>query len=220
MSDPKKTAPKEKDPEEKNENLPLNILKSEYVVNLAEPAEIINDDTKAREVMRLLEKNKVLLVARKYEICGFITPVSALKAILEKDLEKLTAYDMKGPVQAVAAEKRLIDCISLMASQGTDILTVESKKSLIGVITAEKILDYLRKGFTKETFHEEEMIETKIDDFIRLLKRGPIKIKDAKSRLGASQDQIDEWIEILENQKVMKIEKHFGKLKVKDERNI
>lgn len=205
---------------EKKERIQEKILMSENVLDLSEPAEIINDDTKGREVLRLLEKNKILLVARKYEICGIITPLSMLKKVGMKEVEKMTADDIKEPVKTISAEKTLLECILSMESKNSDIIMVESKQSLVGIITAEKILEHLRKGFSKESFHDEEMIETKIDEFVRLMKRGPISVKEVKSRLGVTQDQIEDWMEVLENQNVMKIEKHFGKLKKKDDRNV
>jgi predicted AAA+ superfamily ATPase len=131
-----------------------------------------------------------------------------------------------------------------MASKSTENLAVSNRDYIFGILTAEKIMDFLEKGGsvdspktndkiengdlpkagevakTEDITEAGDLIETKVDEFLALLKKGPVTINEAKTRFGVSEEQIENWISVLENQKIIRLEKHFGKLTIKNERKI
>jgi predicted transcriptional regulator len=193
---------------------------SRSVNDVAVPADIVGDDTPCLEVLRLLEKNDALLVSKKYEIVGVINDMSLVRNIIKKDLDKLTAGDLSDPLVTIDAAKNVRQAITLMDSQNAQALAVTSKSAVFGLITVQDLRKFLVKRSTGEVYSQDDIIETKIDEFIALLKRGPVSLKDAQKHLEVEEDQIEGWIEILEKQNIVKIEKRSGKLVIKDERKI
>jgi predicted transcriptional regulator len=198
----------------------LEKLMSSVVSDLAEPAEMISPDISAIEVIKLLEKNRPLLVSKKYEVTGMITPLSLLKYIPKGNLNSLTADDLKEPLAQIDAEKNISQAIELMDLSHHEYLALSSKDTIFGIITSLEIIKSLGKALSGDSYAPEEMIETKIDEFLNLLKKGPVSIIEAKSKLGVSEDQIEAWMAVLENQKIIRLEKHFGKITIKNERKI
>jgi len=212
-----RASPSEKAKKEQNQS---EVLRSEKLINYLEPAEIVDDCTSVREVLKLLEKTNCLLVSKKFAIIGVITPLSILKKVCDTDIQKMTADQLKEPIYSINADKTLLDCLTEMKSRNTGILVVENKYGGIRIVTSEKIIDFLRKRLLRESTEQAEIIETKIDEFLCLIRKGPISVNDVKKKLGVGPEQIEEWIQVLENQNIVKIERHFGRLKIKDERKV
>lgn len=200
--------------------LAKNILDSTKLIELTRPVEIVSPEGRASEIIKLLKKGTPVFVSRKSEIIGIITKPSFLKNIINGNFNVLTAGELMEPIIAIDLEKNLTEAISLMNLKSREVLAVINKKDVLGIITSEKILDFLEKKLSSEVYSQDEVIETKIDEFIELLRKGPISISEARKKLNASEEQIEEWIMVLENQKIMRIEKHFGNLVVKNERKI
>jgi signal-transduction protein with cAMP-binding, CBS, and nucleotidyltransferase domain len=193
---------------------------SKRVTEAASPAEIISDDTPCMDVMDLLEKYGVLLVSKKYEVVGMITDMSLIKNLTKKDFEKLTAADLLQTLETIDTSKSVKQAISDMEEKNVPALAVTSKSAIFGILTATDLIKFLAKWSKSEIYPQEDIIETKIDEFLALVRQGPINIKDVEKALGVKQDQIENWIDVLENQNIMKIERRFGKLIIKDERKI
>jgi len=193
---------------------------SKKVTEVAAPAEIISDTTSGMDVLTLLEKYNVLLVSKKYEVVGIITDMSIVRNIMKMDIEKLTAGDLCQEVITIDSSKNVRQAIKDMDGKGATVLAVTNKSAIFGIITAPDLRKFLAKRSKSEVYPQEGLIETKIDEFISLIRRGPIGLKEVEKAIGVNQDQIESWMEVLENQNIMKIEKHFGKLVIKDERKI
>lgn len=197
-----------------------SILNSTKLIELTQPVEVVILEESASETIKLMKKSGPLFVSKKSEIVGIITKLSLLKNIQNGDLKVLTAGDLSEPINAIDLEESLLHAVDLMNAKSTDFLAVTNKTNVFGIICSEKILDFLEKKLSSEVYGQGEIIETRIDEFIELLKKGPISISEVKKKLNASDEQIEEWITVLENQKIMRIERHFGNLVVKNERKI
>ena len=214
------------------------LLNSTRAIDLAEPIEEIGSDERAEDAFTLVKRVSPIFVSKNGQVTGIITNFNILKKIRENGLEKMQAKDLMSPITSIDFEKSLSDAVDLMASKSIEHLAVSNRDYIFGILTSEKIMDFLEKKVSIETLKSEgkiengdltetgevteagDMIETKVDEFLALLKKGPITINEAKAKFGVSEEQIENWILVLENQKIIRLEKHFGKITIKNERKI
>ena len=97
----------------------------------------------------------------------------------------------------------------------SDCLAVMDRNRFLGVVTREKILNKIAKNLFSEKTPVNEKIETNVDRLLDILKKGETSMKELEEKLDVKREQIEEWLKILENQKVIKIERHFGKIRLK-----
>jgi CBS domain-containing protein len=186
------------------------LLRSKTALEASVPAEIIHDDAPSKNVLRLLEKNNYLAVSKNYKVIGIIGPSNVLGYIKKGDISKATASDFVDTLCVCDMSKSLAYILRKMEEKRLDAIAVTRKEEYIGIITKKSILCHITRTF----FRKGGQIGTNIDLFIDELQKGPSKIKDLEKKFEVDREQIEEWIEVLNNQNIMKVEVHFGKVKV------
>jgi predicted transcriptional regulator len=241
--------PSIKTPSEAKALTEKEILDSTKAIDLTQPIEEIDFDDSAAAAFELIKKVSPIFVSKNGHVTGIITEFNILKKMREAALDSLQAKDLISPVASIDFEKNLSDAIDLMASKSTEYLAVSNRDYIFGILTAEKIMDFLEKKGSVDSIKSEgniengnlaenreltkegmvktgkateagDLIETNVDEFLALLKKGPMTIAEAKDKFGVSEEQIENWISVLENQKIIRLEKHFGKITIKNERKI
>ncbi|MBN2095261.1 MAG: hypothetical protein JW727_04385, partial [Candidatus Aenigmarchaeota archaeon] len=178
------------------------VLAQTKTIDLAEPAEVVSEDLPIKDVLILLEKNSFVIVSKKYAVTGIITHLSILKSLQNKGFEKAIAKDFNDATYMIESDKPIQKALEEMSTRNTDILIVTNKGSLIGTICSKKILDHLSKKAIEQSFEGSDIIETSIDLFVELLRKGPIPVKEVQEKFGVTNEQIEGWIDILEKQNI------------------
>jgi CBS domain-containing protein len=211
----------EKDKQKKYDFFKENILEVIKVEEILEKPEVVNIHTPVEKVMEIMSRNNSseVLVSMNEEIVGMVTLSKLLEALRErKHIVQLEAGNIMDKVVKISKKDNLSKAILIMDIHKTPCVAVFDKDNLVGIVTKTGILNRLSKIiFTKkEGGGVEEIIETKVDQLIDILKKGKISMQKIKKNLNISEDQLEDWLNILEKQGIIKIEKsHFGKIKVK-----
>ncbi len=211
-----------KDKNEKKKDFKENILESIKVEDIVEKPEVVDIHTSVEEVINIMSDNNSseILVSTKDEIVGVITLSKLLGSFRQrKDIANLEAESIMEEIMRINKKDTLSKAILVMNIHNLPGLVVFDNDNMLGMVTKSSILKKISKLiFTKETGKvSEKPIETKVDELIDLLgKEKEVSMEDLKSKLNMDEEIIEEWLRILEKQKVINIEKsRFGKLKVK-----
>lgn len=195
-----------------------NILDTIKVSEVMKTAEVVDEKTGINEIVKkfLDKKYKGIFVSKNKEIIGLINLSNLLEAIRErKHTSKLKAMDIIEKIIVINKNDTLSKAILIMNIHKSDCLAVLDGKRFLGVVTRERILNKIAKNlFSEKTSIKNEKIETNVDKLLNILKKGETNIKELEEKLDIGGEQIEEWLKILEKQKVIKIEKHFGKIKL------
>jgi len=204
-----------KDNVERKEKNILNMIKVSEAMG---EAEIVDEKTSAQEIIKkfLDKKYKGIFVSKKNKIVGLIK-LSNLFEILgeEREISKLKAEDIMGEIISIDKQDNLSKAILIMKMHNSDCLAVMDGNRFLGVVTREKILNKIAKNLFSKKTPVNEKIETNVDRLLDILKKGETSMKELEEKLDVDGEQIEEWLKILENQKVIKIERHFGKIRLK-----
>ncbi len=204
-----------KDNVERKEKNILNMIKVSEVMG---EAEIVDEKTSAQEIIKkfLDKKYKGIFVSKKNKIVGLIK-LSNLFEILgeEREISKLKAEDIMGEIISIDKQDNLSKAILIMKMHNSDCLAVMDGNRFLGVVTRERILNKIAKNLFSKKTPVNEKIETNVDRLLDILKKGETSMKELEEKLEVDGEQIEEWLKILENQKVIKIERHFGKIRLK-----
>jgi len=204
-----------KDNVERNEKNILNMIKVSEAMG---EAEIVDEKTSAQEIIKkfLDKKYKGIFVSKKNKIVGLIK-LSNLFEILgeEREISKLKAEDIMGEIISIDKQDNLSKAILIMKMHNSDCLAVMDGNRFLGVVTREKILNKIAKNLFSKKTPVNEKIETNVDRLLDILKKGETSMKELEEKLDVDREQIEEWLKILENQKVIRIERHFGKIRLK-----
>ncbi|RLJ02420.1 MAG: hypothetical protein DRP10_01325 [Candidatus Aenigmatarchaeota archaeon] len=199
-------------------NKTKNILESIKVLEVMKEAEIIDEKTPVQEIIKkfLDKKYKGIFVSKKRRVVGIITLSDLLEVLRErKKISKLRAKDIMNKIISIKKEDNLSKAILIMNIHKLDCLAVIDRERFLGVITRERILNKIAKNLFSEKTPVNKKIETNVDKLLKILKKGETNIKELKEKLDVDEEQIESWLKILEEQKVIKIERHFGKIKLK-----
>jgi len=204
-----------KDNVERKEKNILNMIKVSEAMG---EAEIVDEKTSAQEIIKkfLDKKYKGIFVSKKNKIVGLIK-LSNLFEILgeEREISKLKAEDIMGEIISIDKQDNLSKAILIMKMHNSDCLAVMDGNRFLGVVTRERILNKIAKNLFSKKTPVNEKIETNVDRLLDILKKGETSMKELEEKLDVDGEQIEEWLKILENQKVIKIERHFGKIRLK-----
>ena len=204
-----------KDNVERKEKNILNMIKVSEAMG---EAEIVDEKTSAQEIIKkfLDKKYKGIFVSKKNKIVGLIK-LSNLFEILgeEREISKLKAEDIMGKIISIDKQDNLSKAILIMKMHNSDCLAVMDGNRFLGVVTREKILNKIAKNLFSKKTPVNEKIETNVDRLLDILKKGETSMKELEEKLDVDREQIEEWLKILENQKVIRIERHFGKIRLK-----
>jgi len=197
-----------------------NILESIKVGDIIEKPEIVNIHTPVEKVMEIMaEKNlQEILVAAGDEIVGMITLSNLLESLRERGhVINLEAINIMKSVVRIDKEDNLSKAILIMNIHNVPAVVVYEKNKMLGIVTRNGILNKLSKIiFTKREEKVDNVIETKVDQLLELLHEKETSINKLKKKLGVDEEKIEEWLNILEKQGVIKIERlAFGKIRVK-----
>jgi len=197
-----------------------NILESIKVGDIIEKPEIVNIHTPVEKVMEIMaEKNlQEILVAARDEIVGMITLSNLLESLRERGhVINLEAINIMKSVVRIDKEDNLSKAILIMNIHNVPAVVVYEKNKMLGIVTRNGILNKLSKIiFTKREEKVDNVIETKVDQLLELLHEKETSINKLKKKLGVDEEKIEEWLNILEKQGVIKIERlAFGKIRVK-----
>ena len=197
-----------------------NILESIKVGDIIEKPEIVDIHTSVEKVMEIMaEKNlQEILVAARDEIVGMITLSNLLESLRERGHAiNLEAINIMKSVVRIDKEDNLSKAILIMNIHNVPAVVVYEKNKMLGIVTRNGILNKLSKIiFTKREEKVDNVIETKVDQLLELLHEKETSINKLKKKLGVDEEKIEEWLNILEKQGVIKIERlAFGKIRVK-----
>jgi len=197
-----------------------NILESIKVGDIIEKPEIVNIHTPVEKVMEIMaEKNlQEILVGARDEIVGMITLSNLLESLRERGhVINLEAINIMKSVVRIDKEDNLSKAILIMNIHNVPAVVVYEKNKMLGIVTRNGILNKLSKIiFTKREEKVDNVIETKVDQLLELLHEKETSINKLKKKLGVDEEKIEEWLNILEKQGVIKIERlAFGKIRVK-----
>ena len=197
-----------------------NILESIKVGDIIEKPEIVDIHTPVEKVMEIMaEKNlQEILVAAGDEIVGMITLSNLLESLRERGhVINLEAINIMKSVVRIDKEDNLSKAILIMNIHNVPAVVVYEKNKMLGIVTRNGILNKLSKIiFTKREEKVDNVIETKVDQLLELLHEKETSINKLKKKLGVDEEKIEEWLNILEKQGVIKIERlAFGKIRVK-----
>ena len=201
--------------ETKTEKNILDLIKvSEVIKN----ADVVDEKTEIEGILKkfLEKKYNEVFVSGKGNIIGLIN-LSNLLETLRKGGEttKLRATDLMEKVITINKEDSLSKAILIMNIHKLDCLGVTDGKEFLGIITQKRILNKIGKNlFSQKTGVEKERIETNVDKLLDILEKGKTSMKELERELDVGSEQIEEWLKILEKQKVIKIGKYFGKIKL------
>ncbi len=195
-----------------------NILDTIKVSEVIKNAPIVDEKTGINEIIKefLEKKYKGILISENKKITGLIDLSNLLEIIRKrKNTSKLKAKDLSEEVIYIKKEDNLSKAILIMDIHKSGCLGVLDGKRFLGVVTRERILNKIGKTlFSQKKIVENEKIETNVDKLLDILRKGETTVKELEEKLDVSEEQIEEWLKILEKQKVIKTGRHFGKIKL------
>jgi CBS domain-containing protein len=197
-----------------------NVLEFIKVGEIIEKPEIVDIHTSIDEVMEIMAEKNVpeVLVSMNEEIVGMITLSNLLGSLRERrHIVKLEALNIMEKVIKINKDDNLSKAILIMNVHNVPAVVVYKKDKMLGIVTKNGILNKLSKIiFTRREEKLNNVIETKVDQLLDLLHQGEISMQKLKKSLGIDEEKIEEWLNILEKQGMIKIERSpFGKIKVK-----
>lgn len=202
----------------KNIKKEKNILDTIKVSEVMKTAEVVDEKTGIEDIIKKFteKKYKGLFVSEKNKITGIINLSNLLECIKKrKNTSKLKARDIIEKIIIINKNDSLSKAILIMNIHKSDCLAVLEGKRFLGVVTRERILNKIGKTlFSQKTMVENEKIETNVDKLLDILRKRETNMKELEEKLDVDGEQIEEWLKILVKQKVIKIEKHFGKIKL------
>ncbi|MGC9310174.1 MAG: CBS domain-containing protein, partial [Candidatus Aenigmatarchaeota archaeon] len=197
---------------------PSRAILSESVLAIVKPIDVLFEDEPLGHLMPLLEKNDCVYLSKKYNITGRVDLSGAIGALMRKDYEELKAEQIKMPIIAIDKSKTIRFAFDTMKKNNIGNVIVKNKDDIIGCVDIRDIFRYTSKKLAATGMHKGGVIETNIDLFIAMLKKGPTTYAEVQERFGIKKDQIDEWIDVLEKENIIKVEKRLGKLKIKEDK--
>ncbi|HIE41207.1 MAG TPA: CBS domain-containing protein [Candidatus Aenigmarchaeota archaeon] len=198
-----------------------NVLETIKVNEILETPEVVEANTPVEKIIELMSEKNILeiLVSKDEKIVGIVTLSKLLDLLrLKKNILELRAHDIVDKIIKINKKDNLSKAILIMNIHKSPCVVIFDKSKLLGIVTKAGILNKLSKIiFTKHKDEKiDEIIETKVDQLIDILKEGETNMDVLKKKLNIDEEKIEEWIDILEKQGVIEIKKsHFGKLKVK-----
>jgi len=209
----------EKEEARKYANFKENILESIKVGDIVEKPVIVDIHTPVEKVMEIMAKKNLqeILVTMHDEVVGMITLSNLLETLRERrHIIKLEALNIMKNIVKIDKEDNLSKAILIMKIHNVPGVVVYERGKVLGIVTKNGILNKLSKIiFTKREETLNNVVETKVDQLLDLLHQKEISMQKLKKGLGVSEEKIDEWLNILEKQGIIKIKRlAFGKIKV------
>ena len=228
---PKEEKPKEKVKEEVEEVIKAAVEKGTVRIDTTVKEVMITDVKTAkprdslRKVLNLLSEYKItgVPVIHDHQVVGIISDSDIIKImdvrnILDpqkdeikiSELEKIPVNEaMTKEVILINEKEKITDASELMYKHHINRLpVVDNKNNLVGIVTREDIIKGITSEFLVKSVEagEVKIIETKIDQLIRLVeKNGSIPIPDLSRKLKVHPEQIERWARILEEHGIIEI---------------
>jgi len=228
---PEELKPKEEIKEEVEEVIKAAVEKGTVRIDTTVKEVMVTDVKTAepgdslRKVLNLLSEYKItgVPVVHKNRVVGIISESDIIKIMdvrnildAQKDeiklseLEKIPANEaMTKEVILINEKEKITDASELMYKHHINRLpVVDNKNNLVGIVTREDIIKGITSEFLVKSVEagEVKIIETKIDQLIRLVeKNGSIPIPDLSRKLKVHPEQIERWARILEEHGIIEI---------------
>ncbi len=196
------------------------LLETITVAEVMKKAEIMDIESPVVEVVRRFSEKKCegIFISKKGKIMGLIILPDILEVLRrKKKIAKLKAGDIMGELIYMNKDGNLSKAILSMHMHKSNCVAVIDHKNVVGVVTRSRILSKLAKNIfvTEEEGVIGNIIETKVDKLLDLLRKKETNMKELEEKLNLDEEKIEEWLEILEDHDLIKYKKSlFGKILV------
>ncbi len=196
------------------------ILNSVTVAEVMKKAEIMDIESPIVKVVRRFSEKKCngIFISKKGKVKGLIILPDILDVLRKKKkIAKLKAGDIMSEFIWVNKEDSLSKAILIMHLHNSGCVAVMNHKEVVGVVTRSGILNKMARNIfsTKNEGVVGNIIETKVDKLLDLLRKKETNMKELKEKLNLDEEKIEEWLEILEDHDLIKYKKSlFGKISV------
>ncbi|MCK4730056.1 MAG: CBS domain-containing protein [Candidatus Aenigmarchaeota archaeon] len=197
-----------------------DVLDAVTVAEVMKKAEIMDIESPVVEVVRMFSEKKCngIFISKKGKVVGLIILPDILNVLRKKKkIAKLKAGDIIGNLICLAKGDSLSKAILSMHLHKSGCIAVMSHKEVVGVVTRSVILNKMARNIfsTEDEGVIGNIIETKVDKLLDLLRKKETNMKELEERLNIDEEKIEEWLEILENHNLIKYKKSlFGKISV------
>ncbi len=201
----------------KSEN---KLLETITVSEVMKRPEVMDIESPVVEVVRMFSEKKCngIFISKKEKIAGLIILQDILEVLMKKKkIVKLKAGDIMKDFVGMNKGDNLSKAILSMHVHRSNCVAVMDHKNVVGVVTRSRILNKLAKNIfaTEDNEIIGNIIETKVDRLLDLLKKKETNMKELEAKLDIDGEKIEEWLEILKIHKIIKYKKSlFGKMQV------